>query len=126
MFDLFRLKYVNDNFSHDHGDRYIIEVAKILSKYFPTSNIYRIGGDEFVLITKSQNIEKIESTLKLIKEEVQAIVLDANNHIPLFINYGVSHHKNNETIRDLYIIADKLLQQDKKRLYKKLGIERRK
>lgn len=44
------LKYVNDNFGHLYGDGMIRKIADMLKKYFSEDVIYRISGDEFVVI----------------------------------------------------------------------------
>ncbi len=51
--DMNGLKEVNDNYGHEIGDQCIILIAKILSKYFQDKGeCYRIGGDEFCVISE--------------------------------------------------------------------------
>ncbi len=50
MADINNLKYVNDTFGHEKGDEYIKGCYKILSDNCRESRIYRIGGDEFVVL----------------------------------------------------------------------------
>jgi len=51
--DLDRFKEINDNFGHDVGDMVLVEIAHRLKKSIRESDLAcRIGGDEFVLITK--------------------------------------------------------------------------
>lgn len=70
-FDLNGLKQVNDEKSHDAGDRYICGTANIISKVFP-QECYRIGGDEFVILTVGMEEEvftdKISEIRRLMKE----------------------------------------------------------
>lgn len=90
LIDLFRLKYINDNYSHATGDYYIRLCAKLLEKYFPkyhfiedencnihrveTGNyIFRIGGDEFVLITNLSK-EEVKTKLEYAKEEMHEVL----------------------------------------------------
>ncbi len=43
------LKYINDNYGHDCGDKAIIRCAGVLLRVFgKKGTVYRIGGDEFV------------------------------------------------------------------------------
>lgn len=59
MFDLNNLKEVNDTFGHNKGDSYIVLAAELIEKYFgPYGISYRIGGDEFCVIS-IDNEEKI-------------------------------------------------------------------
>lgn len=48
--DINNLKDVNDTKGHEAGDRYIKSAVKLIKKHFNQSKIYRIGGDEFVLL----------------------------------------------------------------------------
>ena len=46
------LKYINDNYGHNEGDKYIKDFSDFLRKSFRTSSCFRIGGDEFVVLLK--------------------------------------------------------------------------
>lgn len=48
--DLNNLKYINDTCGHEKGDEYITSMSHIFSKHFRSSDIFRIGGDEFVFL----------------------------------------------------------------------------
>lgn len=141
IFDLFRLKSINDNYSHQKGDEYIKKTADILKKHFPKyfytidstgkknkcftgSCLYRVGGDEFVLISNRDSFESIQIKIMIIQEEVKK--MDLNVSETLGINYGLVQGKNDETFRDLYLKADLLLSQNKSEYYKTTGYERRK
>ena len=64
MADINNLKYVNDNFGHDKGDKYIIGCTKILSKYFSPNSIFRLGGDEFIIFVENRDYLIKDSLLK--------------------------------------------------------------
>ncbi len=143
IFDLFRLKYVNDHYTHQVGDMYIKETAKILNKYWPkyitkinedgteslidTGHcVYRIGGDEFVLLTDVENIKLASKKAELAKEESKLINLGLEEDIPVGLNYGVIHHSPGDFIKTTFEKADRLLQIDKECMYKEYKLERRK
>ncbi len=49
--DMDNLKWINDHYGHNEGDRALMELAHILKKTFRDSDIIaRIGGDEFVVL----------------------------------------------------------------------------
>lgn len=48
--DINNLKHVNDTLGHASGDVLIKQAAAYLSKIFRQSDVYRIGGDEFVVL----------------------------------------------------------------------------
>lgn len=50
FFDLNGLKKVNDEQGHNAGDRYLIGFSELLTRHFSRERVYRISGDEFVVI----------------------------------------------------------------------------
>lgn len=140
LFDLFRLKNINDNYSHAFGDEYIKQTADILKRHFPKyfytidvsgkknrvltgTGIYRIGGDEFALISNSETLDDVLLKMLIIREEVRNIDLNINEK--LGINYGIVERKANESFKDIYKKADDYLSRDKYETYKVLGLDRR-
>ena len=65
--DLNNLKVVNDSFGHEVGDRYIKNCCKSISNIFNGYSIYRIGGDEFVIIFEGENVNNYDQTRKIIR-----------------------------------------------------------
>ena len=56
--DINGLKYINDAYGHEEGDRVVSQIASIFSAIFKKKNCYRIGGDEFVAVI--QDIDEIK------------------------------------------------------------------
>ena len=54
VFDVNNLKHVNDTQGHAAGDHLIRNGYQLLTEEFPRSEIYRIGGDEFVIIMENK------------------------------------------------------------------------
>ena len=134
ILDLFRLKYINDNFGHIVGDLYIKSASDILKQYFPKykyncltkDNIYRIGGDEFVIISENKTIQEIKYLLEIVKDKIKNLDLGIKENIPIGINYGIAERTNNETIEQLYVLSDNKLSEDKKTMYEEQKMNRRK
>ncbi len=76
VMDLNNLKWCNDNMGHPLGDRYIIQSAVFIQDLFSkTAKVYRIGGDEFCVLTSGMSMEEIKrvfDTLQETKIEVRA------------------------------------------------------
>ena len=65
--DINGLKKANDKNGHDYGDNLIIQIAETITKIFPRETVYRIGGDEFVVLEKgvsSRNFTKQVNSLR--------------------------------------------------------------
>ena len=143
FFYLYCLKRINDVYSHQKGDEYISKTTEILKRQFPeyiytvdptgkktkieTGNkLYRVGGDEFILISDTESYQNALYKVMIIQDEVSHIDLNLGTHEILGINYGLLQSRKNDTYRDLYINSNALLEDNKTANYQRLGIERRK
>lgn len=70
MCDINNLKVVNDTYGHDKGDVYIKNCCRIICKVFAHSPVYRIGGDEFVVILQGNDYENLEDLMSELKLKV--------------------------------------------------------
>ncbi len=61
--DINNLKKTNDSYGHEVGNDLIIHAARILVETFKASSIYRIGGDEFVVLLKNKDLERYRTLL---------------------------------------------------------------
>lgn len=55
IIDVNGLKFINDTYGHDYGNKLIVDVSKALVEVFGHENCYRIGGDEFAVIIRNSN-----------------------------------------------------------------------
>lgn len=61
FFDIDGFKSINDNYGHDAGDEFLVQLAIFFSEIPMLKNaIYRNGGDEFVAIIGGEEISKID------------------------------------------------------------------
>ena len=142
IFDLFRLKHINDNYTHVKGDEYIKKAANILNKYWPKNKVrvnldgteeleetghcvYRVGGDEFVLLTTSEQLNLVDIKSKLAKEESNMIDLGLDEDVPIGLNSGAVKHNPGDYIKQTFMRADEIMQEDKAAMYKRLKLDRR-
>ena len=53
LIDIDYFKKINDTYGHIIGDRFLIEIVKIIKRFFRASDLIgRIGGDEFLIFIK--------------------------------------------------------------------------
>ena len=50
MVDVNYLKRINDTYGHECGNEYLINACRLVCAVFGVENVYRVGGDEFVVI----------------------------------------------------------------------------
>lgn len=55
MIDVNNLKEMNDKYGHRSGDRYLQNCCKLICNVFTHSPVYRIGGDEFIVVVENQD-----------------------------------------------------------------------
>lgn len=68
-FDLNGLKQINDTAGHEQGDAYIIASAGLIVKCFRgVGHVYRVGGDEFVVLMSGTAREMIQAKLAAFKQ----------------------------------------------------------
>ena len=106
--DVNGLKYVNDTQGHAEGDRLLQNLAEFLCRYFSRDNIYRSGGDEFVIVTPGTTEEEMRGKTRKIKDAMQ------KESFSFAIGYAVSDHRG---IQHAAIRADQRMYQDKREYY---------
>lgn len=62
--DINNLKIINDNDGYLVGDSIIVSVANALSHILHDSNIFRIGGDEFAILSRVETVESLYEKLE--------------------------------------------------------------
>ena len=91
MLDLNHLKETNDTYGHNVGDKLIKGAAQILSDSFKRSPVFRIGGDEFLVILQNRDFEDRETLFANFDEACANASIDAENAtIPIRIAKGFS------------------------------------
>ena len=73
--DMDRFKTLNDTLGHDHGDLFLIEVARRMQRCVrDMDTVARIGGDEFVVLIEEigANAEEVSQKIALIAEKIRA------------------------------------------------------
>lgn len=69
--DMNGLKAVNDEYGHQYGDSVIVGFADILLRNFKRENIFRISGDEYVVILKGISVIDFENMARAFVHEVE-------------------------------------------------------
>lgn len=70
LMDINGLKSINDIYGHQHGDDILREGADILRATFYNSNIYRIGGDEYVVLATDIEAEIFNEKVKEVRQRL--------------------------------------------------------
>ncbi|MDW2799029.1 EAL domain-containing protein [Clostridium boliviensis] len=93
MWDLDNLKYINDTYGHDEGDRYLILFAGCLKNSFAGRGIIaRYSGDEFVTYLLGDDKEKIRRDVRDFVKRIQkeALNMEGGYLMPVRVSGGLS------------------------------------
>lgn len=105
MIDLNDLRQFNNLMGHDAGDEAINSVVtSIRSRKNKSMQLYRIGGDEFVLLDKGLKSAVMEKILSKAQEACTAV----KEH-QVFFAYGVSEYRVGEDLYDVIKKADEAM-----------------
>jgi len=107
--DLNGLKRVNDENGHDKGDDLLKRAASILQEVFPKAEIYRAGGDEFMLIEPSTDGAVLAGQVETLISRAE----EKNVHFAV----GTYIVREGEDIRTAMRVADERMYGSKKEYY---------
>lgn len=116
MVDLNFLKRMNDTYGHERGDIYITGTVQIICAVFDHSPVYRIGGDEFVVLLEHRDYEDREELVTRLQEALRATAADENR--PAWERYSAAvgmavFEPGDCCVDDVFKRADKLMYENK-------------
>lgn len=122
VLDVNNLKKVNDTLGHEAGDKLIIDSCNIISNVFNKNDVYRIGGDEIVVILENIHEYKVDKLIDKFIYEIEEFNLLNNRKVS--IAYGMSSYdnenENDKSFEEVFSRADDEMYKNKVKLKKKL------
>ena len=118
MTDLNYLKRINDTFGHDRGDAYILKFFEILREIFHDSKIFRIGGDEFVIVLDGEKSSVGDDVVKIFKDRTAELLKDSTlepwERVSAAIGIAKYDPKKHKFANDVFKEADANMYDDKR------------
>uniref|UniRef100_UPI00404797BA diguanylate cyclase n=1 Tax=Aliarcobacter sp. TaxID=2321116 RepID=UPI00404797BA len=112
MYDIDNFKNINDTYGHDIGDKVLKEMSKVIKENIrKTDLLFRIGGEEFVIIFPKTKIEEGFLVAEKIREIISNLVIIPKEKITISI--GITQTKKEDTIQSIYERIDKLMYESK-------------
>ncbi len=119
--DINGLKHVNDTLGHAAGDKLIKDGSDLLCEHFKNGSVFRIGGDEFVVLLVGKGYETREESMRDLNRQVEANISTDE----VVISIGCSTlEPGDEQLHDAFTRADQLMYDRKKEL-KSMGAKTR-
>lgn len=117
--DMNGLKTINDNQGHLAGDEAITAVAFCFTKATKIKQpVYRIGGDEFVIICRKTTKEELKTLVSAIKQNVSETIYSCS------IGYCYCDD-GSKSVEEMVKESDAMMYADKAAYYSKTGNNRR-
>jgi len=114
--DMDNLKWTNDAYGHDAGDRALVCIADVLKKTFRGSDVIgRVGGDEFAILALEAKAESLDALRKRLKENLKKTKYNVDSTYKLTFSLGIIYYnpEKPQTIEELLRCADMLMYEEK-------------
>ena len=106
--DMNDLKEINDNMRHYYGDLALIATSHAIQTSLPRKcDLYRVGGDEFVVLINNESVD-----VGRLCEKIRSNVLAAGCTVAV----GAAKIEDYATFKDAYDASDKAMYENKKEM----------
>lgn len=112
ILDINDLKKVNDTQGHQAGDQYIRDACKIICETFKHSPVYRVGGDEFAVVSQGEDYDRIDELVGRIKKHNEEAVKSGG----IVVSVGMSRFDKDDSVAAVYERADNAMYENKSSL----------
>ena len=112
MLDVNGLKKVNDTAGHQAGDQLLCNASKMICEIFQQSPVFRVGGDEFVVIAQGSDYACIEKLVHKV-EEHNVEALQSGGAV---VACGMAKFENDACVAEVFDRADHAMYKNKSRL----------
>ena len=119
VLDINNLKEINDTYGHTLGNELIVTASQIICDTFKKSPVFRIGGDEFLVLLQNKDLADTEELFINFDLRCAATHIDRNNvRLPISIAKGFSRFDPNKDTQfsDVFERADIEMYKHKRRI----------
>lgn len=123
MIDVNNLKFINDEYGHKSGDMYIKGCCRMICEAFKHSPVYRIGGDEFIVILQGSDYENRKLITEKLKSDFQKsyAYTDTDQWLRYSAAVGMADNGSGDNVDFVFKRADKSMYEDKLRFKQEHG-----
>ena len=120
MIDLNSLKHINDVFGHEKGNAYIIGSCSIICMIFTHSPVFRIGGDEFVVLLENTDYKFKDELMEALKASVEGYISKPEcnpwERYSMAAGIAVYNPATDENTESVFKRADQMMYRNKQRM----------
>jgi diguanylate cyclase (GGDEF)-like protein len=114
MIDMNSLKYLNDTYGHEKGNQAIIKTCSVICDTFKHSPVYRIGGDEFVVVLKGRDYDNVEELVQQFKHNLDQLEGRPWEKVSAAIGYAL--YEGEDSADEVFREADHMMYENKKEI----------
>ena len=114
--DMIGLHEVNNHLGHKQGNRMLCEFADAARAFFGDDRLYRIGGDEFVIISSAHTEAQTRKQLNYVRERLHTQGCE--------ISVGVASSESTSDLPKIIEQAENEMRREKKEYYVRGGSKR--
>lgn len=115
--DVVGLHEINNHLGHQTGDSMLCMVAGTARSFFPNDRLYRIGGDEFVILCCNRKHDEVLLAVEKLRMTLRGAEYE--------ISVGVQQGTGQENVQNIVNRAEDAMRRDKEAYYQQNGQERR-
>lgn len=112
VLDVNDLKKVNDNEGHEAGDQLLRDACKIICNTFQHSPVFRVGGDEFAVLSQGSDYERMDELIRQMEERNQEAIGTGG----IVIACGMERFGKDDNVATVFERADQKMYQNKSSL----------
>lgn len=101
------LGIINNLYGHEEGDKMLITIANTIKKHIKKTDIYKKGGDEFIVICENITEELFNSKIESIKRDLRLT--------PYSASFGSEYKDKTDNLLELIKIADERMYIEKEK-----------
>lgn len=120
MVDLNYLKVINDEYGHNNGDAALIKLCNIICSIFAHSPVFRVGGDEFVIVLRNRDYQRADTLIAEFNSKIEELGEDddllPSEKVSAAIGYAKFDPKTDKEVEDVFKKADQAMYLRKRKM----------
>lgn len=108
ILDIDHFKRINDNYGHNAGDKALKIIAQMMQQYVRQSDyVFRIGGEEFVLLLTSTDVDQANLTVDKMRSAIGSSSFHFKGEpVQLTLSAGITETRTDDDVESIYERAD--------------------
>lgn len=112
--DVNGLKRINDTLGHKAGDEYIRQGCQLLCEHFKHSPVFRVGGDEFVVLLKGHDYDRRHEIMRAANDEIESNI--GSDRVVISLGLAEFDPTRDASFHEVFQRADALMYERKMEL----------